>query len=464
MPCRRRQVRTGDLYSPGNFRQNMNVHRGMPEFLVILSHVTTPFRCRSGAKGVTMWIGLLDRLLDHVVQIGDLHVTMPDGSQHRYGDGRSPRIGLIFHDPQLPRQMVRNPEMALGEGYMNGGLTVENDDLYGLLTLAISNVARHDTPIWWQRPFTLLRRSLRYVQQFNPVGRARANVAHHYDLSGKLYDLFLDEDRQYSCAYFRHPDETLEQAQINKKHHIAGKLLIEPDMKVLDIGCGWGGMCLTLARDYGAKVTGVTLSREQHAVATSRAEQAGLSDRVDFRLMDYRHVAGTFDRIVSVGMFEHVGVPHYREYFGHVNRMLNPDGVALIHTIGRARPPGITSPWIDKYIFPGGYVPAMSEMAAAVEKERLVATDVEIWRLHYAETLRHWHNRFLAHIDEARALYDDRFCRMWRYYLVAAELTFRLNNQVVFQFQLAHRQEAVPLTRDYLYRPERDTDLRHAAE
>ncbi|MGB5560473.1 MAG: cyclopropane-fatty-acyl-phospholipid synthase family protein [Paracoccaceae bacterium] len=411
-----------------------------------------------------MWIGLLDRMLDHIIQTGDLHVTMPDGSQHRYGDGTAPLVNVTFHDPGLPQRMIRNPDMALGEGYMDGSVTIEDDDLYGLLTLAISNLARQRSPIWWQRPFGALRRSLRFVQQFNPVGKARANVAHHYDLSGELYDLFLDQDRQYSCAYFRHPGETLEQAQIDKKHHIAGKLLIEPDMRVLDIGCGWGGMALTLARDYGARVVGVTLSREQHAVATARAERAGLSGRVDFRLMDYRHVAEKFDRIVSVGMFEHVGAPHFREYFNHVNRMLNPDGVALIHTIGRAGPPNYTSPWINKYIFPGGYIPAMSETMSAVEKERLYATDVEVWRLHYAETLKHWHDRFMANIDKARALYDDRFCRMWRYYLIASELTFRLNGQVVFQFQLAHRQQAVPLTRDYLYLPEQASDMRHAAE
>ena len=411
-----------------------------------------------------MWIGLLDRFLDHIVQIGDLQVKMPDGSQHRYGNGASPRIGITFHDPSLPARIIYNPELAVGEGYMDGGLTIESDDLYGFLTLAITNLKRQRAPIWWQRPMTGLRRSLRLAQQFNPVGRARANVAHHYDLSGELYDLFLDEDRQYSCAYFRHPDETLEQAQANKKHHIAGKLLLKPDLKVLDIGCGWGGIGLTLARDYGARVTGVTLSREQHAVATARAEKEGLSDRVGFHLMDYRHVSGTFDRIISVGMFEHVGAPHYREYFNHVNRMLKPDGVALIHTIGRASPPGVTNPWITKYIFPGGYVPAMSETTAAVEKEHLYTTDVEVWRLHYAETLKHWHDRFIANIDKVRVLYDDRFCRMWRYYLIASELTFRHRYQVVFQFQLAHRQDAVPLTRDYLYPPKHVSDIRHAAE
>jgi cyclopropane-fatty-acyl-phospholipid synthase len=299
----------------------------------------------------------------------------------------------------------------------------------------------------------------RIARQFNPAGRSRANVAHHYDLSGALYDLFLDADRQYSCAYFARPGMTLEQAQEAKKAHIAAKLLLEPGMRVLDIGCGWGGMALTLARRHGARVLGVTLSQEQHRVATERARAAELSGQVEFRLADYRSVEGTFDRILSVGMFEHVGVPHYRTYFRTLCDRLAPDGVALVHTIGRAAPPGATNPWIAKYIFPGGYCPALSEVAAAVEKEGLWQTDIEVWRLHYAETLRHWHDRFMANIDTARALYDERFCRMWRFYLVASELTFRLNRQCVFQIQLARRQDAVPLTRDYLHRPRRDLAL-----
>ncbi len=222
-------------------------------------------------------------------------------------------------------------------------------------------------------------------------------------------------------------------------------------MEVFEIGCGWGGMALTLARDYGVKVLGVTLSEEQHKYATERAEAEGLSDRVTFELRDYRSVKGQFDRIVSIGMFEHVGVPHYREYFDHVSERMKPDGVALIHTIGRAAPPGATSPWIAKYIFPGGYCPSLSEVTAAIEDTGLYPTDIEVWRLHYAETLKHWHERFHAQEDKARALYDERFCRMWRYYLKACEHTFRHNRQCVFQVQLTHDQQAVPLTRNYLY-------------
>lgn len=397
-----------------------------------------------------MWTGILDGMLERLLRKGEVVITFPDGTTRRYGDGTGQRVVLRFTDPALPRKLVLNPDMALGEAYMDGTMIIEKDDLGGLLALAMQNM--QDQPANWRDRLMQLRSWFRRIEQHNVIGRAQKNVAHHYDLSGKLYDLFLDEDRQYSCAYFPEPGMTLEQAQRAKKAHIAGKLLIEPGMTVLDIGCGWGGLGLTLARDYGAKVVGVTLSEEQHKIAVQRAADAGLSNQVDFRLMDYRAVTETFDRVVSVGMFEHVGVPHYREYFRTVNARLNPDGVALIHTIGRAAPPSYTSPWITKYIFPGGYIPALSETMAAIEKEGLYETDIEIWRLHYAETLRHWYERFMTNIDRVREIYDERFCRMWRFYLVASEMTFREARQCVFHLQLARRQEAVPLTRDYLYR------------
>ncbi len=408
-----------------------------------------------------MWERALEILLTRLIRQGTLALDLPSGRTVRIGSGQ-PEVHVTLHDDALPRRLSLQPELALGEAYMDGTLTIDGDDLRGLLTLLIRN-AKAGLPLW-QIPIRAGRDAMRTLRQFNPSRRARRNVAHHYDLSGKLYDLFLDRDRQYSCAYFRDPGMTLDEAQEAKKHHIASKLLIAPGMRVLDIGCGWGGMALTLARDYGARVVGVTLSEEQLKVARDRAARAGLADRVEFHLMDYRDVEGPFDRIVSVGMFEHVGVPHYRTYFSKVRALLKDDGVALIHTIGRASPPGSTNPWVDKYIFPGGYVPALSEVMKAVEKEDLFADDVEVWRLHYAETLRHWHDRFVANEDEARALYDDRFCRMWRYYLIASELTFRLNRQVVFQLQLSRQQEAVPLTRDYLYPPDRGVPLSHAAE
>jgi len=410
-----------------------------------------------------MWDALFARAVHRMIRTGDLEVELPDGRKLRFGDGNEPRAGIRIARTDVLRRILVAPDMAVGEAYMDGTLTVRDDDLHGFLTLAIQNVAAgHRTGL--QRAIQRARVWLRRLEQWNPAPRARRNVAHHYDLSAKLYDLFLDRDKQYSCAYFRDPNNSLDQAQADKKAHIAAKLRIEPGMRVLDIGCGWGGMALTLARDYGARVLGVTLSREQWKIATERARAQGLEDRVAFRLTDYRELRETFDRIVSVGMFEHVGVPHYREYFAHVRDKLAPDGIALIHTIGRAAPPGATSPWIAKYIFPGGYIPSMSEMIEAVEHADLYPTDIEIWRLHYAETLRHWHDRFMANRDRAAAIYDARFCRMWRYYLVASELTFRWNRQCVFQVQLARHQRAVPLTRDYLYPPAVGDKLSHAAE
>ncbi len=408
-----------------------------------------------------MWDRVLDVMIRQLFVTGALDMTYPDGTTRRYGPAETPDAHLILHDPDLPRRLVLSTELALGEAYMDQTATIAGDDLDAFFSVVVRNVAQ--SGVWWRRWGSRLRKWKRWADQYNPAPRARENVAHHYDLSGELYDLFLDTDRQYSCAYFTDPSMSLEAAQEAKKHHIAAKLRLTPDMEVFEIGCGWGGMALTLARDYGAQVLGVTLSEEQHKIATERAARAGLSDRVRFELKDYRAVEGQFDRIVSIGMFEHVGVPHYDEYFDTVRERLKPDGIALIHTIGRVAPPGATSPWIAKYIFPGGYVPSMSEMASAVERSNLYPTDLEIWRLHYAETLRHWHDRFKANEDRARALYDARFCRMWRYYLKAAEHTFRHNRQCVFQMQMARRQDAVPLTRDYLH-PVETTGQMRAAE
>ncbi len=396
---------------------------------------------------------LLDKMLRSVIRTGTLSLTFPDGRQARFGDGTGRPMAVTIHDPRLPGRILRSPDMALGDGYMDGAYTIADDDLPGFLALLLGNAAQGKAD-WWRYPLARAQRLLRTVNQINPAARSKANVAHHYDLSGALYDLFLDADRQYSCAYFKSPDDTLEQAQAQKKAHIAAKLRLTPGLRVLDIGCGWGGMAITLARDHGCHVTGVTLSEEQHAVACARVAAAGLADRVDIRLQDYRAVTGPFDRIVSVGMFEHVGRPHYAAYFTQVQALLAPDGVALIHTIGRAGRPSITSPWITRHIFPGGYVPALSEVMPAIQDTGLWTTDIEVWRLHYAETLRHWRLRFEVNIDAVTAMYDARFCRMWRYYLVASEMTFRHYRQCVFQFQLAHRQDAVPLTRDYLYAPQ----------
>src|SRR4029079_16796608 len=359
---------------------------------------------------------------------------------------------MRVHDRWTALRLVMRPRLAFGEAYMDGTLTIEDGgDIYDLLDLLGRNiVALEATPfVKWSYTWQKL---LRTFEQYNPIGRAEQNVAHHYDLKDQLYDFFLDRDRQYSCAYFKNGDEPLEQAQLDKKRHIASKLLLQPGQNVLDIGSGWGGMGLFLGQQYGVDVTGVTLSKEQHAVSSRRALEGGLADRVRFKLLDYRQEQGRYDRIVSVGMFEHVGVAHYVEFFTKVKALLKDDGVMLLHAIGRMEPPGATNTWLKKYIFPGGYTPALSEVMAAIEKVGLWVTDVEILRLHYAETLRHWRARFLANRERIKQMagYDDRFCRMWEFYLAGCESAFRYMNQMVFQIQIARRQDAVPLTRDYL--------------
>lgn len=401
-----------------------------------------------------LWINAIDRMLRTLLRHGTLRVVMPDGTSTTYGDGIASQMTVRLHDMATVRHLVLNPEMALGEAYVNQTLTIDGDDLQTFLGLVVRNVSQGTAHrVWWQKPAIRLRSGLRRLAQNNVAPTASRNVAHHYDLSGRLYGLFLDADRQYSCAYFKTPEDTLEQAQAQKKDYIARKLRLEPGMRVLDIGCGWGGMALTLARDFGASVVGITLSREQHAYATERARSEGLSRQVTFRMCDYRDVAESFDRIVSIGMFEHVGLRHFDAYFQTLRDRLTPDGIALIHTIGWTLPPAGTNPWIAKYIFPGGYVPTMSEAMTAVEKAALWPADVECWRLHYAWTLRHWFNRFTENEVEVRMMFDDRFVRMWRYYLAACEQTFRHGHQAVFQFQLSRKIDAVPVTRDYLYLP-----------
>lgn len=396
-----------------------------------------------------MWTRLLSVFLERLIKNGLLVIVCPDGRVVCHGDTSSSPVTVRYHARTLARRLLINPDLALGEAYMDGTLTVDNDDLYGLIELLVINLTQQPD-VWHYRWIARLRRLCRRLAQFNPVERAKRNVAHHYDLSSAHYDLFLDADRQYSCAYFHSPDESLEAAQENKKALIAAKLLLEPGQRVLDIGCGWGGLALHLAQEHEIRVTGVTLSKEQHKIAEERARALGLAGQTNFSLQDYRQVNNTFDRIVSVGMFEHVGAPHYQEFFASLHDRLSDDGIALLHTIGRADGPGATNPWIAKYIFPGGYSPALSEIMSIVERSGLYVTDVEVWRLHYAETLSAWRERFEINLDRAREIYDERFCRMWRFYLVASELAFRLNGHVVFQIQLAKRQDAVPLTRDYL--------------
>ncbi len=392
---------------------------------------------------------LLVKALEALIKTGALSVIDAGGRRHEISgtaDGLSATVRL--HDRALQRRLLFDPYLGVGEAYMDGRLTVEEGTLGDFLEILAMNEEASDGFVF--RLNDWIGRRLRFIQQQNAARRSRRNVAHHYDLSDTLYDLFLDRDRQYSCAYFGSDDDTLEQAQENKKRHIAAKLLLEPGQKVLDVGSGWGGLALYLARAADVEVTGITLSVEQHKVSTERARQAGLADRVHFKLADYREDLGQFDRIVSVGMFEHVGARYYRTYFHKMRDMLTDEGVCLVHSIGRMEPPGNTSPWLRKYIFPGGYTPALSETLAAVERERLYVCDIEILRLHYAKTLSHWHDRFQANRDRIRDLYDERFCRMWEFYLKGCEVAFKHWNQMVFQMQIARRQDAVPLKRDYI--------------
>ncbi len=403
---------------------------------------------------------LLDAILSRLVRRGRLAVRYPDGVLRTYGTRPGPEAAFALLGASAVRGLVANPGLAFGECYMDGTLVPEGCGIHDVLAVLFLNMedGAHPVGALVERARSLGRR----LAQFNPVGRAQRNVAHHYDLNGALYSLFLDEDRQYSCAYFERGDETLEQAQLAKKRHIARKLLLRPGLEVLDIGCGWGGMAITLAREHGVRVTGITLSEEQLGVARQRAAAAGLSDRVSFELADYRSVDRTFDRIVSVGMLEHVGVNHHARYFEVVRRCLADDGVALVHAIGRSDGPGGTNAWLAKYIFPGGYSPALSEVFAAVERSGLYATDCEVLRLHYAETLRHWRQRFADSRARVTVLYDERFCRMFEFYLSACELTFRHMGHMVFQVQLARQEGVVPMTRGYMAEAEEMRELQAA--
>lgn len=392
---------------------------------------------------------LLKNFFEQFIVEGAIEVTSAADNRYTIGEGSGTPPAVRFADCAAELRLLSNPALALGELFMEGRLVVTRGSIYDVLALATRNLAL-------QRPSRLLRMreglsmALRRFHQRNSKHRSKRNVAHHYDLDGRLYELFLDADRQYSCAYFDQPGQSLEEAQLAKKRHIAAKLLIEPGHRVLDIGSGWGGLALYLAERCGAEVTGITLSEEQLAVARARAQQQGLTAAVDFLVRDYRAVTDRFDRIVSVGMFEHVGVGYYDAFFSKVSDLLTDDGVMLLHSIGSIGGPCTTNPWIAKYIFPGGYTPALSEVLPAIERAGLIVTDVEILRLHYAETLLAWRERFLARREQVKALYNERFCRMWEFYLAACEAGFRHGGLMVFQIQLAKRLDVVPLTRDYI--------------
>jgi cyclopropane-fatty-acyl-phospholipid synthase len=395
---------------------------------------------------------LLPMVLKRLIRRGSFTVTTARGKSYTFGDGRGTPVAVRFTSTKAQRSVLLDPELKLGEAYMDGTFVVERGSIADVMAILFGQ-PRVPVPNW-TRPPRLIRYLFRRLQQFNPRSRARHNVAHHYDLDGRLYRLFLDGDEQYSCAYFESADQSLDDAQLAKKRHLAAKLRVAPGAKVLDIGSGWGGLALYLAEIAGAQVTGITLSQEQFKRARSRAAERGLNRDAAFHLVDYRDVEGRFDRIVSVGMFEHVGVGFYDAFFRKCASLLADDGIALLHTIGRSGPPSITNPWIAKYIFPGGYIPALSEVLPAIERSGLMVSDVEILQLHYAETLKAWRERFLAHRDEVVRLYDQRFVRMWEFYLAASEMAFRGGDMVVFQIQLAKRKGVTPPTRDYIGREE----------
>ena len=399
---------------------------------------------------------LLSPILRHLVRRGTLRVIDADNQLYVFA-GKEPwrTVTIRFRDRKVVRDLFLNAPLKLGEAFMAGRLTVEDGSIYDLLEFVGCNMSLAP-PHPLHRLGDIVGRLLRVFRQYNPLWKSRQNVAHHYDLSDTLYNLFLDTDRQYSCAYFNDPADPLEEAQANKKRHLASKLRLEAGQHVLDIGCGWGGLALYIAQQADVRVTGITLSVEQLRVAERRAAALGLSDRVKFELTDYRELKDRrFDRIVSVGMFEHVGVVHYPAFFQKVKELLVDNGIALLHSIGRADGPGHTNAWIRKYIFPGGYSPAISEVVPVVEKTGLWITDIEVLRLHYAETLKNWRQRFLANRDRVKAIYDERFCKMWEFYLAGSEVAFRWQGHINFQMQIAKRVDSVPLTRDYMFDWER---------
>src|SRR6476659_2617187 len=418
---------------------------------------TIRFHMRRGTTGRLASTGSLlavismDRLLRHFltefIRRGTVKFTTAKGSRFTCGDGTGEPVAVRFLTTEAEQRILLDPELALGEVFMEGSLVVEQGSIADLLAILMDQpdvVPRWAKLQWW------LRYLVRHAQQFNPRGRSRNNVARHYDLDGRLYSLFLDPDKQYSCAYFETPDSSLEEAQLAKKRHLAAKLLIDPGDRVLDIGSGWGGLGLYLAEMTGANVTGVTLSTEQLQVSNDRAAEKNLTRSAKFFLEDYRDVSGPFDRIISVGMFEHVGVDFYETYFKRCGELLTDDGIMTLHSIGRSDGPDVTNPWIAKYIFPGGYIPALSEVIPAIEHAGLLVCDIEILRLHYAETLKAWRERFMARREEAVQLYDERFARMWEFYLASSEMSFRKQNLMNFQIQLTKRQGVVPMTRDYI--------------
>lgn len=401
---------------------------------------------------------MFERFLTAFIKTGRLTVVCANGRILLAGEATDsasgPDVVLRLKGPLTALKIALRPNLHFGEAYMDGSVIIENGDLWDLLDLCGRNLAQGPTSRR-SKLASLLRTIMRRFLERNSLRGAKRNVAHHYDLQEEVFRSFLDEDMQYSCAYFRYPAQSLSQAQVAKKNHIIAKLLLRPGQRVLDIGCGWGGLAMSIAQCEAVQMTAITLSRQQFSAARARAKKAGLDHRINFELRDYRSLEGKFDRIVSVGMFEHVGRPNYRQFFHKISSLLNDDGVALIHSIGRSDGPGLTYAWTRKYIFPGGYIPALSEVLPAVENAGLFITDIEVLHLHYAETLRAWRKRFMTNRVAIRNLYDERFCRMWEFYLAGSEMAFRYDGLMVFQLQITKRVDVVPLTRDYMFEAER---------
>ena len=397
---------------------------------------------------------LLSRVLRPLIRTGRLTVIDAHGTPHVFGTEAQPAITVRLHDPKLHWKLALNPGLYAGEAWMDGTLTVEDGSLYDFLDLFGRNLGTAGLKSF-KSPLRHLKRLKRGYHRLNDRWRSERNVAHHYDLSDEMYGLFLDSERQYTCAYHPTGTEDIETAQRLKERHIAAKLRLRPGMRVADLGCGWGSLAMYLARHHDVDVTAVTLSKEQVAWGNARARELGLADRVRLLHKDYREVEGTFDRVVSIGMLEHVGVRQYGRMFERIRALLPQHGVALVHSIGRVLGPGSTNPWIKKYIFPGGYIPALSEVLPSIERSGLWVTDIEVLRLHYAYTLKQWRERFVANWDKAAALYDERFCRMWEYYLATSEISFRHLDNMNFQIQVAVDRNTLPIARDYMLDEER---------
>lgn len=398
---------------------------------------------------------LLDYILKPFIKIGCLKVIDSRGKTYTYHGKEGIKSSFRLHNTKIERQMFWQPEMALGEGYMNGTVTLEEGSLYDLLDLATKNLFINSNRIGlFPKMFYTVTKMLSRIQEYNSSHLAYQRISQHYDLNEDFIRLFLDKDLQYSCAYFKNLQDDLDVAQENKKKHIARKLLLKPGQRLLDIGSGWGGMALYLAKQADIEVVGITLSKEQHKLATERASQLNLSDRVKFYLRDYREEKGQYDRIVSVGMFEHVGVPHYSEYINQIHKLLKKDGIMLLHSIGSAGTPRPTNAWIRKYIFQGGCCPSLSQVLPSIENSDLFITDIELLHLHYAETLKKWRLNFMSNRETVKGLYDERFCRMWEYYLTSCEVAFRNQDLMVFQMQIVHDKTIIPSTREYQYQSE----------